>query len=174
MPPHSAVPAPRVGERLWFNDKKEISLPCRGGGDGASPCTFSRLGREARAGTALHAALIEKVHSAADSSGFSAVRLAHLLWEQGVEGSNPLTPTGKQNPPQQSFTIAAADFLMGADQAERKVYLFDFRRLQLLQSIWQFSIVVLPPSLHGVIWSPSISVMSQLLPHWAHTPCCRS
>ncbi len=97
---------------------------------------------------------------AADSSGFSAVRLAHLLWEQGVEGSNPLTPTEKQNPPQQLFTIAAADFLMDADQAERKVYLFDFRRLQLLQSIWQFSMVVLPPSLHGVIWSPSISVMS--------------
>ena len=27
-------------------------------------------------------------------SGRSAVRLAHLLWEQGVEGSNPFTPTG--------------------------------------------------------------------------------
>ena len=26
-------------------------------------------------------------------SGCSAVRLAHLLWEQGVEGSNPFTPT---------------------------------------------------------------------------------
>ncbi len=25
--------------------------------------------------------------------GRSAVRLAHLLWEQGVEGSNPFTPT---------------------------------------------------------------------------------
>lgn len=28
-----------------------------------------------------------------DSSGCSAVRLAHLLWEQGVVGSNPATPT---------------------------------------------------------------------------------
>ena len=28
-------------------------------------------------------------------SGRSAVRLAHLLWEQGVEGSNPFTPTKK-------------------------------------------------------------------------------
>ncbi len=28
-------------------------------------------------------------------SGCSAVRLAHLLWEQGVVGSNPATPTGK-------------------------------------------------------------------------------
>lgn len=26
-------------------------------------------------------------------SGRSAVRLAHLLWEQGVTGSNPVTPT---------------------------------------------------------------------------------
>ena len=28
-------------------------------------------------------------------SGCSAVRLAHLLWEQGVAGSNPATPTKK-------------------------------------------------------------------------------
>ena len=28
-----------------------------------------------------------------DTSGCGAVRLAHLLWEQGVGGSNPLTPT---------------------------------------------------------------------------------
>ncbi len=27
--------------------------------------------------------------------GCSAVRLAHLLWEQGVAGSNPATPTTK-------------------------------------------------------------------------------
>ena len=26
-------------------------------------------------------------------SGCSVVRLAHLLWEQGVAGSNPATPT---------------------------------------------------------------------------------
>lgn len=26
-------------------------------------------------------------------TGYSAVRLAHLLWEQGVVGSNPTTPT---------------------------------------------------------------------------------
>ena len=28
-----------------------------------------------------------------NSSGCSAVRLAYLLWEQGVVGSNPTTPT---------------------------------------------------------------------------------
>ena len=30
-------------------------------------------------------------------SGCSAVRLAHLLWEQGVVGSNPATPTGNKS-----------------------------------------------------------------------------
>ena len=29
-------------------------------------------------------------------SGCSAVRLAHLLWEQGVPGSNPGIPTNKK------------------------------------------------------------------------------
>ena len=28
-----------------------------------------------------------------NGTGCSAVRLAHLLWEQGVTGSNPVTPT---------------------------------------------------------------------------------
>ena len=28
-----------------------------------------------------------------DSTGCSAVRLAHLPWAQGVAGSNPVTPT---------------------------------------------------------------------------------
>ncbi len=30
-------------------------------------------------------------------TGCSAVRLAHLLWEQGVGGSNPLTPNVAQS-----------------------------------------------------------------------------
>ena len=30
------------------------------------------------------------------STGCSAVRLAHLLWEQGVPGSNPGIPTNKE------------------------------------------------------------------------------
>ena len=30
-------------------------------------------------------------------TGCSAVRLAHLLWEQGVPGSNPGTPTKKDS-----------------------------------------------------------------------------
>jgi hypothetical protein len=36
-------------------------------------------------------------------SGCSAVRLAHLLWEQGVVGSNPATPTEK------GFTVYSVD-----------------------------------------------------------------
>ena len=31
-------------------------------------------------------------------SGCSVVRLAHLLWEQGVAGSNPATPTKFEYP----------------------------------------------------------------------------
>ena len=31
-----------------------------------------------------------------DETGYSAVRLAHLLWEQGVAGSNPATPTSQK------------------------------------------------------------------------------
>ena len=33
-----------------------------------------------------------------NGTGCSAVRLAHLLWEQGVEGSNPFTPTKQIKP----------------------------------------------------------------------------
>ena len=32
-------------------------------------------------------------HNEKYCTGCSAVRLAHLLWEQGVVGSNPATPT---------------------------------------------------------------------------------
>ena len=31
------------------------------------------------------------------ATGCSAVRLAHLLWEQGVVGSNPATPTMRES-----------------------------------------------------------------------------
>lgn len=34
-------------------------------------------------------------HGTNNRSGYSAVRLAYLLWEQGVVGSNPTTPTIK-------------------------------------------------------------------------------
>lgn len=41
-------------------------------------------------------------------SGCSAVRLAHLLWEQGVVGSNPATPTDKN----QGVTVKCSSFFI--------------------------------------------------------------
>ena len=38
-------------------------------------------------------------------TGCSAVRLAHLLWEQGVVGSNPATPTSLRNWQLQFFRL---------------------------------------------------------------------
>ena len=37
-------------------------------------------------------------------SGCSAVRLAHLLWEQGVVGSNPATPTIRKGTVKQAIS----------------------------------------------------------------------
>ena len=39
------------------------------------------------------------------NTGCSAVRLAHLLWEQGVEGSNPFTPTADEGSHQGHKTV---------------------------------------------------------------------
>ncbi len=55
-------------------------------------------------------------------SGCSAVRLAHLLWEQGVPGSNPGTPTLKKRKLSKIsffflFLILLLDF-------ERDIYLY--------------------------------------------------
>ena len=49
-----------------------------------------------------------------DDSGCSAVRLAHLLWEQGVPGSNPGIPTKKIKELQQcsSFFLYLLFFLV--------------------------------------------------------------
>ena len=41
-------------------------------------------------------------------SGRSAVRLAHLLWEQGVGGSNPLAPTIFKNCRRRDLTVTHA------------------------------------------------------------------
>ena len=50
-------------------------------------------------------------------SGCSAVRLAHLLWEQGVVGSNPATPTDKN----QGVTVKCSSFFYSPNGA---VYLW--------------------------------------------------
>lgn len=41
-------------------------------------------------------------------TGCSAVRLAHLLWEQGVVGSNPATPTDES----QGVTVKCSSFFL--------------------------------------------------------------
>ncbi len=53
-------------------------------------------------------------------------------------------------------------------------YLPLFTRLSCRQSIWQFSIVVLPPLLHGIMWSASISSNLKVFPHLGQTPFCCS
>ena len=55
-------------------------------------------------------------------SGCSAVRLAHLFWEQGVAGSNPATPT---HLPRESI-LTRLFYLYGyTSQCGRQIYLAD-------------------------------------------------
>ena len=49
------------------------------------------------------------LHRNQEITGCSAVRLAHLLWEQGVPGSNPGIPTKKARPYGRVFFL----FLVG-------------------------------------------------------------
>ena len=51
-------------------------------------------------------------------------------------------------------------------------YLSDFFPLQTLHSIWQLSMVVCPPLLQGLIWSPSISSNSKCSLQTGHIPFC--
>ena len=57
---------------------------------------------------------------------------------------------------------------------EENAYRAPLRRLHSLQSIWQFSVTVLPPSRHGVMWSPSINSKSNSLPQIGQMWLCRS
>ena len=43
------------------------------------------------------------LHRNSKATGCSAVRLAHLLWEQGVPGSNPGIPTKEARPHGRAF-----------------------------------------------------------------------
>ena len=49
-------------------------------------------------------------------------------------------------------------------------YFAPLRRLHPLQSIWRLLGTVWPPSLHGVMWSASISSMANFFPHFGQTP----
>ena len=57
--------------------------------------------------------LRDKATTKDKDSGCSAVRLAHLLWEQGVVGSNPATPTVKN----QGVTIKSSSFFYCSNEA---------------------------------------------------------
>ena len=55
--------------------------------------TFAHIKKSRTFASFLRNRAIEKIKD----SGCSAVRLAHLLWEQGVVGSNPATPTKEKD-----------------------------------------------------------------------------
>ena len=63
-------------------------------------------------------------------SGCSAVRLAHLLWEQGVVGSNPATPTDES----QGVTVKCSSFFYSPNGA---VYLWFKPKVQLNRELNQ-------------------------------------
>ena len=56
--------------------------------------TFAYIKKSRTFASLLRDKAIEKIKK---DSGCSAVRLAHLLWEQGVVGSNPATPTKEKD-----------------------------------------------------------------------------
>ena len=50
-------------------------------------------------------------------------------------------------------------------KSKHAAYCADFSLLHFLQSIWQLSSLVLPPSDQGVIWSASLSLIVNLSVH---------
>ena len=70
--------------------------------------------------------------------------------------------------------VAPLRFLYGRLWVAAAGHLADLRRLQSRQSIWQFSLTVRPPRLHGTMWSASMNVSSISLPQRAHRPPCSS
>ena len=77
---------------------------------------------------------IRELFDYSDISGCSAVRLAHLLWEQGVVGSNPATPT-REN---QGVTIKRSSFFVVRIRRFNRVFFWQYilcRRLTKSQLI---------------------------------------
>ena len=65
-----------------------------------------RILAETKKRVLLHRNWEERVFKSKIFSGCSAARLAHLLWEQGVPGSNPGTPTDKESSKELSLFFA--------------------------------------------------------------------
>ena len=59
-------------------------------------CQSFFLEKLARIKNNLYLCIAFEKDTQSNETGCSAVRLAHLLWEQGVVGSNPATPTTKR------------------------------------------------------------------------------
>ena len=78
-------------------------------------------------------------------SGCSAVRLAHLLWEQGVPGSNPGTPTrgggSSENDGPPPSVLSAFACIRGSDRPSRSSSfppIFDFSSIFYRSSLLPF------------------------------------
>ena len=95
---------------------------------------------------------------------FSSAGSEHLPYKQRVGGSNPSTPT-RRHLMMKIVRCLFFSFSVSMDLVGQWLLL---RRLHSRHSIWQFSITVLPPSHHGVMWSPSINSKSNSLPQMAH------
>ena len=107
-PIRPAARGPSRRRAMRFAPRRRLAQAARSAAvrPGREQTTFYTLERTKFAGFGKKAYLCHRFRSEAlrfakvsapmrhnGATGCSAVRLAHLLWEQGVEGSNPFTPT---------------------------------------------------------------------------------
>ena len=103
--PHGNVPA--AGRRKGTVRRAAGSDTRHPAGRGRPPEVSSTAGLEIGENSLSLHRLLHALSCAgrAETTGCSAVRLAHLLWEQGVVGSNPATPTSLRNWQLQFFRL---------------------------------------------------------------------